>query len=465
MYFLTSMLFSKRLALFTLALLSLGSDPLLSHEIIATGGSTQTLLFGSLAFLIISWLVLSIDRPQNRYTLLWRCLAYSGLGFVIGLGLWSDMIVAPFFVMACLLLVFFCWRELLSLAPLFLFGGLVFGLIPLLVFNYESLNGTNSVSVLLSLFHGSSAQSAQTLSQAMHNILSTIQVSLPMATGEPFCPVNEWPWIGDNSPRSPICAVAHGSWGVGYLMLLSVVILLTAIAVWKLRRKTTVAVEEDSEQRQERKKIIIPFVMLGGVAIDIIIYAFSSAPSNLPGQHARYLIGLLIIMPVLLAPLWDGASALTRSLARTAQVKTIACRCILAFIFAAFLAGTLFTFTQVPVAQSTYQQDEALVHDLERIGVTHMYTEYWTCNRSAFLSDERITCVVVDNNLKLDWFHSRYKPYIPLVQNDPHAAYVCPLFLSYVDGEIANLEKKANAPGSHYKSYVFEDYLVLVPTA
>jgi len=139
--------------------------------------------------------------------------------------------------------------------------------------------------------------------------------------------------------------------------------------------------------------------------------------------------------------------------------------CILAFIFVAFLAGTIFTFTQVSAAQSTYQQDEALIHDLERIGVTHMYTEFWTCNRSAFLSNERITRVVVDNNLKLDWFHSRYKPYIPLVQNDTHAADVCPLFLSYVDGMVTNLERKASSPGAHYQRYIFDDYLVLVPTS
>lgn len=474
MYFLTSMLFSKKLALFTIALLAFGSDPMLSHEIIATGGSTQTLLFGSLAFLIVSWLALTIRRPQRKFTLLWRYLAYLVLGLAIGLGLWSDMIVAPYFAAAGLLLVLFCWRDLFSPAPLFLFGGLLFGLMPLIIFNYESLNGTNSLAVLLGLFQGSGAQSVHTLSQTLHNILSTIQVSIPMATGEPFCPVNEWPWIGDNSPRSTMCAVAHGSWGVGFLIVLSVAILLTAGAVWQLRKKAgTAAAGGDNEQRQEQQeqerqegtKVIIRFVMLVTAALDIIVYSLSSAPSTLPGQHARYLIGLLIIMPAILAPLWHGASTLTRSLARDERAKAIACRCILAFIFVAFLAGTVFTFTQVPAAQSTYQQDEALVHDLERIGVKHMYAEYWTCNRSAFLSDERITCVVVNTDLSLDWFHSRYKPYIPLVEHDPHAAYVCPMFLSYVSAEVANLEKKADAPGSHYKRYVFEDYLVVVPTS
>ena len=462
MYLLTSLLFSKKLALFTLALLSLGSDPMLSREIIATGGSTQTLLFGSLAFLIVSWLVLSFHRSQYRYAQLWRYLAYLGLGLVFGLGLWSDMIVVPFFAMAGLLLVYFCWRELFSPALLFL----LVGLIPLLDFNYTSLYGTNSVSVLLGLFHGSGSQTVHTLSQIINNILSTIKVSVPMATGEPFCPVNEWSWIADSSPRSTVCTVAHGSWGIGYLILLSAVILLTASTIWKLRRQaSTHAVEENVEPQEELKKFIIRFAMLASAAIDIIFYAFSSAPSTLPGLHARYLFGLLIIMPAILAPLWYGASASRRASMWTEQAKTIACRCILAFIFAAFLSGTIFTFTQVAAAQSTYRQDESLIHDLESIGVTHMYTEYWTCNRSAFLSNERITCVVIDNSLGLDWPHSRYKPYIPLVKNDPHAAYVCPLFLSSEDGLRANLERKASQPGAHFRLYFFDDYLVLLPSS
>ncbi len=215
MYLLTSLLFSKKLALFTLALLSLGSDPMLSHEIIATGGSTQTLLFGSLAFLIVSWLVLSFHSSQYRYAQLWRDLAYVGLGLVIGLGLWSDMIVVPFFVMAGLLLVYYCWRELFSPALLFLLGGLLVGLLPLLDFNFTGLYGTNSVSVLLGLFHGTGSQTVHTVPQIINNILSTIKVSVPMATGEPFCPVNEWSWIGDSSPRSNClhdCTWLLGHW-------------------------------------------------------------------------------------------------------------------------------------------------------------------------------------------------------------------------------------------------------------
>jgi hypothetical protein len=466
MYLLTCLLFSKKLALVTLALLALGSDQVLSHEIIATGGSTQTLLFGSLAFLVASWLVLSFHRSLRLRVLVWRYLAYLALGLVVGLGLWSDMIVVPFFAMAGLLLVLFCWRELFSPAPLFLLGGLILGLIPLLDFNFVVLHGTNSAAVLLGLFQGSSSPTMHTLPQILHNVQSTVQVSLPMATGEPFCPVIEWPWIGDSSSRTPACAIAHGLWGGGYLLLLLVAILLTASIIWQLRRKTSVqASPEDVEQQQVHKRFVIQLVMLSGAAVDIIFYVLSSAPVSLPGIHSRYLIGLLIITPAILDPLWNGASAISRSPAWAERTKTVACRCMLALIFVAFLSGTLFTFSQVASAQSAYGQEEALIHDLERVGVTHMYTEYWTCNRLAFLSNEQITCAVIDNNLKVDMYYSRYKPYIPLVENDPHAAYVSPLNLPVANAMRANLERKASQPGAHYRRYIFDGYLVLQPSS
>ena len=467
MYLLTSLLFSKKLALVTLALLALGSDQVLSHEIIATGGSTQTLLFGSLAFLFTSWLALSFHRSLRLRALMWRYLAYLALGLVIGLGLWSDMIVVPFFAMAGLVLVLFCWREFFSLAPLFLLGGLILGLLPLLDFNFVVLHGTNSAVVLLGLFQGNSSPTSHTLPQILHNVQSSIQVSLPMATGEPFCPVIEWPWIGDSSPRTPACTIAHSLWGVGYLLLLLIAILLTASIIWKLRKKIGVqpSPEDVEQQQQVHTRFVIQLVMLIGAAIDIIFYALSSASVSLPGIHSRYLIGLLIITPAILAPLWNGASAISRSSALAEQTKSIACRCILALIFIAFLSGTIFTFSQVASAQSAYGQEEALIHDLERVGVTHMYTEYWTCNRIAFLSNERITCAVIDNNLKVDVYYSRYKPYLPLVQDDPHAAYVCPLNLPVVDGMRANLEREASQPGAHYRRYIFDGYLVLQPSS
>ena len=69
------------------------------RELYATGGSTQTLLFGSLVFLFTAWLALSRGQdlsPSRRWL---RFVCYGGWGLVVGLGLWSDMIVVPYVVM------------------------------------------------------------------------------------------------------------------------------------------------------------------------------------------------------------------------------------------------------------------------------------------------------------------------------------------------------------------------------
>src|SRR5207253_6206968 len=78
MYLLTSLLYTKKLALFVLVLLALGSSALFLRELYATGGSTQTLLFGTLAVLLAAWLLLTyrLDLRRGRRHL--RFAGYAG---------------------------------------------------------------------------------------------------------------------------------------------------------------------------------------------------------------------------------------------------------------------------------------------------------------------------------------------------------------------------------------------------
>jgi hypothetical protein len=467
-YLLTCLLFSKKLGLVTLVLLSVGSVPILTREMIATGGSTQTLLFGCLAFLFASWLALSFTRTRSPHVQLLRFLTYSCWGLVVGAGLWSDMVVVPFLAMSGLLLILFCWRELWSLAPLFLLLGLVIGAFPLLYYNINVLHGLNSANVLLGLFHGSGAQAARTLPQIFHNIKSTIQVSIPTATGEPFCPVLEEYWLGDNSPHTLTCTITHSIWGFGYILLLIVAILLTGGTIWKLRQQAKFEASLESHRDCSKlKRSIIHLILLISAALDVIIFTFSSAPVDMPGYHARYLVGLLIITPAIIAPLWHGIGALkwsrTEIGTRPELMKTIVCRCILSFIFIIFFIGTIIAYSEIPVAQASNQQEESLIHDLLHIGVTHIYTEYWTCDKIAFVSREQITCAVLNNDLQVDMFHNRYTPYVAVVQADPNAAYVCPINFSPATAMKIHLEQKAKQPGSPYRFLVFDGYIVLQP--
>ena len=77
MYLLTSLLYTKKMALALLVLLSMGSSGILLREIYATGGSTQTLVFGSLSFFLATWLSMTCNQNQPLALRRWRRAAYS----------------------------------------------------------------------------------------------------------------------------------------------------------------------------------------------------------------------------------------------------------------------------------------------------------------------------------------------------------------------------------------------------
>jgi len=135
MYLLTSLLYTKKLALVSLVLLALGTGNMLARQLTAIGGYTETLLFGSLIFLVASWLALSFRpdlAPERRWR---RFIVYGCWGLLVGLGTWTDILVVPFALMAGLLLVRFCWSELRRWAGGYLLLGLFLGAFPMIAYN------------------------------------------------------------------------------------------------------------------------------------------------------------------------------------------------------------------------------------------------------------------------------------------------------------------------------------------
>src|SRR6266704_4840959 len=177
MYLLTSLLYTKKLALFVLVLLGLGPNAIFLWELYAKGGSTQTLFFGTLAFLLASWLSLTSSQDLSRGRRWLRFAAYGGWGLVVGLGIWSDMIVLPFFIMSSMLLLLFCWRVLRSWAPVFLLLGFVIGAFPLIVYNFQAPSGQDSLSLFLNNFNGRYVHSANSLPHLLLGMKETIRMS------------------------------------------------------------------------------------------------------------------------------------------------------------------------------------------------------------------------------------------------------------------------------------------------
>lgn len=464
MYLLTRLLYTRGWALVVLVLLGSGSSYVLARELSAIGGYPETLLFGALSCLLASWLALSYDPALPLRKRSWRFALYALWGLIVGLGLWSDLLIAPFVVMPGLLLLVVCWRELLRIvATVCILLGLGIGAYPLIRYNLRAAPGQDSLTILRGL-RGSS-NTYLTLANLLKEVKSTLQVSIPSMTGNPFCPVTELPFLGPNSPRSLPCTLVHGIWGVGYMLVFVIALVLVLRAIWNAWHRLRAA-EKDAQFSDTRRDLVrqaARLMLLGCAILTLFAYTFSEAPIQWPGIHARYIIGLLICTPAILWPLWRGLGSVKNSLPALTALRKIVCSVALVALCVVLLTGTVLAFTELPSIQAKNARDMALVRDLVRLKVTHVYTDYWTCNKIAFVSNEQVTCGVVSGQLQPS--HNRVPGYYTTVSADPRAAYAFPADSGYVSPAGSNVvpavEQKLRQ--TNYRRLVLDGYVIYLP--
>jgi hypothetical protein len=459
-YLLTRWLYTKTWALLVLLLLGLGSSYVLARELSAIGGYPETLLLGSLSCLLVCWLVRTYNPALPFRKRAWRFPAYACWGLVAGLGLWSDLLIIPFVFMPGLLLLVVCWRELLQVvATLCTLLGLGVGAYPLIAYNLTAAPGKDSLTTLLGL-HGSSG-SFLAKANLIKELTGTVQVSIPMMTGNPFCPVTELPFLGASSPRSLQCTLAHGVWGFGYLFIFALAFCLVGWTLWRLVRRRGSAPEVRPEVLRQMARLML----LAAGLMALLLYTFSDAPRTWPGIHGRYLIGLLIVTPAVFWPLWSGIQASQVRIKAISILTRMACGVALLAVFVVLAVGTGRAFGELSSIQASNQHDQALINDLERLGVKHIYTDYWTCDKIAFVSNEKVICGVVTGELTPS--HNRDPRYYDVVSADPTSAYAFPINTGYHappgSNRVPAVEQKLQANGTHYRRLVLDGYIIYLP--
>jgi len=423
MYFLTSALYTKRLALGSLVLLSLGSIPILILEV-SPIVYCDILFFGASAFLLASWLTLSYNQDivQHRHWL--RLLGYACWGCVAGLAVWSDPLIFPYLASASLLLVVFCWREMIfKLCGICLLLGLVVGASLLIIYNLKASPGQDSLSIFLRQTHPATSVPGSLIPLSMH-IVNTILYNIPTATGNPLCPLvfSQGPV---NAPGLR-CVIVHASWSLGLIVLWLVAVFLAIMALWKLKHDFRGQLSS-SEQKCNIVREFARIMLLVSMGITVLFFTLSTASIPSSAGNARYLHCLLISLPAIIWPLWIGARMIEPSVALLAKIKVALSRGMLLLIFIMFLAGTIAAFFDIHAISSIDQQREAVLNKLESMNIKHFYTDdYWTCYRIAFASRENITCAVIGSDLLPSSTRNRYWPYVLQVQADPHVAYLLP---------------------------------------
>lgn len=466
-YFLVRLLYSKNFALLIILLLSLGSNTVISRELSAIGGYMETLLFASLSFLIAAWMALSSGKG-GRKSWVWRIVGYCAWGGIIGLGLWSDLLILPFALCSALLLFLFCWRELVkgAVIPLLLF--LLLGAAPIIAYNLQASPVDNSWNTLMS----QQGHEPFTLPVIDQQATNTLALSIPTITGSPFCHYSEYAWLdllGFQKSQTPSsqCRTLETGWSLAYLCLFGLAGGLLIAALWKAGIPFRLHKWPDEEQNSLRMHTAQFLLWLSGF-LTLVIFVRSSAPIQWPAIYSRYMIGLWIIVPVLLWPLWKSASAFWQSFTKTDRPLSSFVSApsyfgatslgLLSIILLIFLAGTVITLQEIPAANNAYQHEQTLIMALDKAGIRHVYSEYWTCNRFIFQSQEHIICATVGHHLEK--IFTRDELYFTLVTHDPHSSYMFPP--GYEDA-ITAAQIRLRQEKIPFRRFSIEEYTVLQP--
>jgi hypothetical protein len=458
LYLLVRILYTKAFAIIALCFVGLGNDTMLLRQLKATGGGVETLLLGTVAILLTSWLALSggQQRQQKRWR---RYLAYLTWGLAVGLGLWSHILVAPFVLASGLILLVFCWREWRTWAiPCILIGFLIGGF-PLIYYNLTVPLSQNSLAVAFSIQGGNDPWAGVVVGHPrfLQHIVGTFLYALPLATGSTsVCNLQALPIYGRQiSPHTFFCSLNQGGWSLLYMALLLVAMAMAIVSLWQLHKERQSSRETWPEERRQAAVIHLAHLMLLFSGLLTILFYLASNLTAVKPWSVRYLIGLSIVLPALIWPLWHGLHH-RFALPSWQPISLIARYALLLLFGVVLLAGTIMTFQEIPAVQAAHQNDMQLIHDLEQRGIDRFYSEYWTCYRLVFLSRERLICSVVTTSFKLAPLN-RIPSYESIVAGDPKAAYVFPPdpFVKAADHDPAITE--------HYHRIMLDGYVIYMP--
>ncbi|SCF35574.1 hypothetical protein GA0070216_1118 [Micromonospora matsumotoense] len=395
LYQLTRTLYTPWFAAFSVAIMAFGSDRVIKSQLIGAGGYSD--VAAATAALMAASALLALRRTGGLGI-------YFGWGLLAGYIVWTHWLALPYVAVAVFLLG---WanREVLTKGRLLLVAaGFALGAAPLIWYNLRP-GHPDSLSVLLSI---SGAAESAPLVDRLHG---AVLLGLPLSSG--VCGPSR-------------CEAWQMWWGPGYLTLLIAAVIMGAVS---FRQADT----------QDRRLHASRLALLAGGGLTLIAYVLSASSALTPVESARYLHYGLISLPAVLWPLWAGLSLTSRSVVPRnfgANHPTMARKVGGGFVLTiarvatvgAFVGSLLVATGQLVLHQPQYAaeavEERQLKDHLLAAGLTRIYTEYWTCNRLAYASAEKIRCAVVDDNLNPG--HDRYRPYRAQVEQADRVAYVLP---------------------------------------
>jgi hypothetical protein len=219
------------------------------------------------------------------------------------------------------------------------------------------------------------------------------------------------------------CGTPQEWWGLIYSVL---VVVAGGLAVRSLARRKRPTGADEHRIRQ-----LARLALVAAAALTIVFYVRSPAAAVTPIESARYLSCLQISTAAALWPLWKPAAKLWSGARmrwsgarpyRPGIAVGVGSTALLTGMVAVMVAANAALIDRMPAYDDADRQVRAVTARLERLGVSHAYSEYWTCNRITFNSAERVVCAALGEGLRAG--QDRYEPYTGEVAADPDPAYV-----------------------------------------
>lgn len=457
-YWLGSLLYSKRLALVSLGLLSLATPDMLIQQLRAVGGAMETVLFGTLLLVLAYCLAASVQRRG-----LWRYVAYLAWGLIAGVALWVHFLVLPFILCSGLLLLVFCYRDWRTAALLCLLLGFCIGAYPLLQ-DYQLVWDT-----VVKIRQAGNILDPTASTSPLQQILSTALWGIPLTTGlQPICSITDLPTYGPLDASTIPCTLFQGAWSVGYLWLLGVGVFTAASACWRLLWQR---VRHQAEVPDHNQPGLLYFARLMHLLTALLVIALyvTSPLSGLKPVSTRYLVGLLVATPGILWSLWQFADLANRRFSfripATWFNRATLNRAVLVLAVLVIFSGTVSTVTPLPAANADTRQQETLIQDLLKMHVRRIYLEYWSCYRLLFQSQEQILCATPPYPQVVG--ADRYSPDARAVQPTPGIINpAIPFLFPTSEGgqkEIVAFESYNRIHGKRFHRYLFAGMALFMP--
>lgn len=249
---------------------------------------------------------------------------------------------------------------------------------------------------------------------------------------------------------------------------------------------------ENGVNAEVAARLWLQAMLLGIAAFNIFAYASSIDAQRYQFTAARYFLPLYLTAPLLFGSLWAAARPFVSRLVAVAVqhirpkggssllvepswkesarprlmiLRSAVATLVLVALFAVAIQGVVRVFVYAGDAERfglpMPPADRALIAFLDAHHITRYYSDYWTCYRIAFESDERVICAVrgQDGEPDLMLMNNRYTPYITDLAATPTPAYILPAGTAEDADFIAETSARG-LPNVGYTRVVTGDYAI-----